>query len=235
MSPVPASKSTNSSRKTARAKGILHSSLIPTGLLPLTLYPRRAPQSNLHHPPKTPWFVDPNEEIWDFRNDDGSDTTTSILPSSSYAVAPADAPHHLHILHRHLVSLPLLEPSTVQITRPSSEPSYDAPPPLPYRKPQGKRRRGGTPDAGEGVGDPPPLWSWVVLAQVKRGAEGKGAIDTVIQSSRNLLAPTYPHLALRRKLALGHTTSDGWGFLDAGDFALHVLTYDARRKWFSTR
>ena len=135
--------------------------------------------SILHCPPKTPWFVDPNEEIWDLHPDVDPDFPVS-------PPAPADAPHHLHLLHQHLVSLPLLEPSTVQIARSPTEPLYD-PPPLPYRKPQGKRRRGGTPDAGEGVGDPPPLWTWIVLAQIKRGTEGKGSIDTVIRSARNVV------------------------------------------------
>jgi len=78
------------------------------------------------------------------------------------------------------------------------------------------------------------LWDWFVLAQVKEGTEGKGSINRVVKGVRKTI----------KQLALGDSSmlppkrkqsfTDGWAMLDAGDFAVHVVSRDAREKWFST-
>lgn len=97
---------------------------------------------------------------------------------------PSDAPKHLLHLHAHLLTLPVLDPASVQIRRP--DPPREGPP-IPERLPQGRRRRGGT-YAGDGVGEPGDVWSWIVQAQVKEGTEGKGAIQAVLRSSRSVVS-----------------------------------------------
>lgn len=47
------------------------------------------------------------------------------------------------------------------------------------------------------------------------------------------LAKEYPHLALPPKTSVAANTTDGWGFLDVGDVAIHIISSRAREKWFS--
>ncbi|KAG5221675.1 Shr3 amino acid permease chaperone [Salix suchowensis] len=70
--------------------------------------------------------------------------------------------------------------------------------PLPLRKPQGRRKRGGT-NAGESAFDiPGGVWNWVILAQVKEGTESKGGIESVVRLVRKTVSelhhpfPDYP-------------------------------------------
>jgi len=186
-----------------------------------SLYMRVRAQSTLDGPPIVPWFMQREHD----RPQIIAEEIQPELPP-----LPSDIPSHLHILYNHLATLPLLDRSSILVSRPlPPRPS----PPIQFRKPQGRRRRGGHLDAGEGVGEPPSPWNWIVLAEVKQGTEGKGAIDVIMRSARQVLVSTHPHLALPPKKSIGRNTQDGWGFLDAGDTAIHILSKDAREKWFS--
>jgi ribosomal silencing factor RsfS len=93
------------------------------------------------------------------------------------------------------------------------------------------------PDAGDGIpfgskyGN--GLWEWIVVAQVKEGTEGKGAIQSVLRSARTNLVTSHPHLPLPPKSVARGQTHDGWGMLDIGDSVVHIISKQARQKWFS--
>src|ERR1700735_2283785 len=46
------------------------------------------------------------------------------------------------------------------------------------------------------------------------------------------LVKGFPDIPLPTKAAL-RNSGDGWGFLDLGDSAIHILSKDAKKKWFS--
>ncbi|CAE6433641.1 unnamed protein product [Rhizoctonia solani] len=145
-------------------------------------------------------------------------------------ILPNNLPDYLITLHKHLSQSPLLG-SAPRICKPSSLPSRNLNDDiaLTYSRPKGRRRRG-IHDAGESVGEPDDMWSWYVIAQVKEGTEGRGAIESVIRSAQKELLKNYPNLPIPRKLSR-RRTSDGWEVLDIGDSLLHVVSREAASKW----
>ncbi|PFH54404.1 hypothetical protein AMATHDRAFT_90704, partial [Amanita thiersii Skay4041] len=99
--------------------------------------------------------------------------------------------------------------------------------PLPNKAPQGRRRRAGN-NSGESFydSDITGIWNWVLLAQVKQGTENRGAIEFVIRVVRKSLLLREPPIPLppnhKRQL------HNGWAMVDGGDFAVHILSKDAR-------
>jgi len=69
------------------------------------------------------------------------------------------------------------------------------------------------------------------MAQVKEGTENKGAIESVVRVIRKALLTVDPPLPLppnsKRRM------HNGWAMIDAGDFAVHILSKEAREKYFS--
>lgn len=132
----------------------------------------------------TPWFVDANDEL-------PHSSRATVSPDASHkhpharpiaTPPPAEAPAPLHALHAHLASLPLLK--SVSVLHASAlENLRGSDVPLPTQRPHGKRKRGGSSFGGVGVGDPPPVWNWVLQAEVKEGAEKRGAVNAVIRSA----------------------------------------------------
>ncbi|KAG5646646.1 hypothetical protein DXG03_002636 [Asterophora parasitica] len=140
---------------------------------------------------------------------------------------PENTPSTLRELHAQLAQSPHLETSTLVVSEPIAPPPGPA---LPRRNPQGRRKRGGT-YAGESSYDVPGgLWNWVVMAQVKEGTENKGAIESVVRTVRKTLLTVEPPLPLppnsKRRM------HNGWAMIDAGDFAIHILSKEAREKYF---
>jgi len=178
----------------------------------------------------TPWFVD-------------EETDSSVVPEQSdlanrkhegRAVArhvppPNNIPNHLRELHAHLITLPLLDSVSVVCASSRDISLEDS---LPARRPHGKRKRGGSSYGSDGVGDPSPIWEWILEADLKEGAEKRGAVEAVLRSATKTLAEGFPDVPLPTKAAL-RKSGDGWGFLDLGDSAIHILSKDAKRKWFS--
>ena len=105
-----------------------------------------------------PWFVDRPHKDQSF---------PLHLPPKPETAAPLpeDAPKVIKHLHAKLLESPHLEKSQLVVSR-AVLPELG--PPLPLRKPRGRRRSGGT-YAGESeyeaVGE--GLWSWVVMSQVE--------------------------------------------------------------------
>lgn len=105
-----------------------------------------------------PWFLDRPHKDQSFPQ--------HLPPKPETAVPlPEDAPKVIKYLHAKLLQSPHLEKSQLVV---SQAVLPDLGPPLPLKKPQGRRRRGGT-YAGESgyeaVGG--GLWSWVVMSQVE--------------------------------------------------------------------
>ncbi|KAJ7685106.1 hypothetical protein DFH06DRAFT_1157464 [Mycena polygramma] len=169
-----------------------------------------------------PWFVDAQAQV--------AVTKLARQPPPHIRVAPplpADAPQPLKDLHAQLIQSPLLDPTSVLVTQPRSLPEGPA---LPHREPQGRRRRGGT-YFGESMYDVPgSLWSWIVMAQVKEGTEGKGAIESVVRIVRKTLLGVRPPLPIPPNAK--QRVNNGWAMIDAGSFAVHVLSKQAKDRYF---
>ncbi|KAF7440443.1 hypothetical protein PC9H_000788 [Pleurotus ostreatus] len=172
----------------------------------------------------TPWFVDTEAFL---QRPPPPHLTENPLTTRPPPL-PKDVPHSIKELHSQLASSPHLEPSTIVVDRSLGRVMG---PPLPLRKPQGRRKRGGT-NAGESAFDiPGGVWNWVVLAQVKEGTESKGGIESVVRLVRKTLLGMSPPLPLgvnpKKKM------HNGWAMVDAGDFAVHVLSKQAKERYFT--
>ncbi|KAJ7940716.1 hypothetical protein B0H13DRAFT_1939555 [Mycena leptocephala] len=140
---------------------------------------------------------------------------------------PDDAPQPVKDLHAELIKSPLLDPPSILVSQPRSLPEG---PPLPHREPQGRRKRGRT-YAGESAYDVPgSLWSWTVMAQVKEGTENKGAIESVVRVVRKTLLGAQPPLPIPPNAK--QRVNNGWAMIDAGSFAVHVLSKHAKDRYF---
>ncbi|KXN82066.1 hypothetical protein AN958_03224 [Leucoagaricus sp. SymC.cos] len=175
----------------------------------------------------TPWFVDQEyERPWPSFSPRQlpphlNTTTLATVP------VPEDAPTPVKLVHEALSRSPHLDLTTLVASR-----AVDPPPgpPLPLKAPQGRRKRGST-YGGESMFDVPGgIWSWTVMAQVKEGTENRGAIESVVRVIRKTLLTFDPPLPLppKSKRRMGN----GWALVDAGDFAVHVLSREAREKYF---
>lgn len=112
--------------------------------------------------PPVPWFVDGDSTPKPF---DRRPSPPHLPQKFTQDVRPLPdgAPQILRELHAHLLHSPLLEASTLVVMQPTAPPTG---PELPFRLPQGRRRRGGT-YAGESDFDMAGgIWNWVVMAQV---------------------------------------------------------------------
>ena len=129
---------------------------------------------------KLPWFM--REEA---SPEDNTLTVLEEFPRPSKQPLPKDLPEHLVTLHRHLSQSPLLALSRLRIYAPSSfKPrNMNNDLTLPYSRAKGRRRRG-VHDAGDSVGEPNDIWNWFILAEVKEGTEGRGALEAVIRSAQ---------------------------------------------------
>ncbi|KAF8610509.1 hypothetical protein BDV93DRAFT_18477 [Ceratobasidium sp. AG-I] len=177
---------------------------------------------------KLPWFM--REET---SPEDNTLTVLEEFPRTSEHNLPQNLPEHLVTLYRHLSQSPLLSLSTLRIYTPSSfKPrNMNNDLTLPYSRAKGRRRRG-VHDAGESVGEPNDMWDWYVLAEVKEGTEGRGAIEAVIRNAHKELLQAHPHLPIPKKFSRKRT-EDGWGVFDIGDSLLHIVSREASQKWFS--
>ncbi|KAF9246108.1 hypothetical protein BU15DRAFT_39587 [Melanogaster broomeanus] len=169
-------------------------------------------------PASRPWFVDPE-------SDNAKQLPPHLLPKAHEF--PPNLPVPIKELFTNLSQSPLLEPSTLDV----KEPTPIAPgPPLPKTVPKGRRKRGRT-YSGEGIAEEQGgIWSWIVTAQVKEGTENRGSIEAVVRLVRKTLLKMDPPVTLSpNSKRRGH---HGWAMVDAGNFAVHILSGEARRKYF---
>ncbi|KAI0654770.1 hypothetical protein C8Q70DRAFT_1058178 [Cubamyces menziesii] len=182
-------------------------------------------------PSPLPWFVDPAEEDH-APSPYARRVATPQTPARPLAPLPAaiTPDHPIARLHAELKASPHLEPGTLLVREPIPTATG---PPLPPAAPKGRRRRGGT-NAGQGVNeDLGGIWQWVVIAQVKEGTENRGAIESVIRIVRKALLTADPPLPLPPNSK--RRVNGGWAMIDAGDFAIHILSKEAREKYFPER
>ncbi|KAI6039970.1 hypothetical protein EDC04DRAFT_2879435 [Pisolithus marmoratus] len=171
------------------------------------------------NPAASPWFVDP-EPVYQ------KQTPPHLTPKVQEF--PPDLPDPIKQLYINLTQSPLLEPSTLDVRE-----SIAPPPglPLPKRAPQGRRKRGRT-YAGEGIDQDAVggIWNWVVIAQVREGTENRGSIAAVVRSVRKtLLTMDTP---IRLPPGSKRRAHNGWAVVDAGSFAVHILSRDTWKKYF---
>lgn len=169
--------------------------------------------------PRVPWFIDSEASL----------TQQTSAQKEALPPLPPGIPVALQTLHAQLVQSPYLEPSKLLVRDPIPQPPG---PPLPISAPRGRRKRGGT-YSGEGLLDPGNLWNWIVLAQVKEGTEKRGSIESVVRLVRKTLLSMDPPLQLSKKSR--KDIHDGWAMVDAGEFAVHILSAGARGRYFENR
>jgi hypothetical protein len=186
--------------ETMQSLRLLSAAAIATCRRPIQRYYHATPAVAATTP--LPWFVDP-EDPPALPPRTGYNLPPHLAKQEAAAPAPLpdSVPEHLKLLHRQLSKSPHLETSTLLVCPP---PSMPIGPGLPPRPPRGARRlRGGT-YSGEGipmaddVGGGNGLWRWWVVAQVKRGTENRGAIESVIRvvrkTVRRFICLVYPYL-----------------------------------------
>ncbi|KAI0279806.1 hypothetical protein BGY98DRAFT_893119, partial [Russula aff. rugulosa BPL654] len=169
---------------------------------------------------RVPWFIDSSE---------ASLTQQTSSQKGTLPPLPRGIPVALRTLHAQLAQSPYLEPSKLLVRDPIPQPPG---PPLPLSAPRGRRKRGGT-YSGEGLLDPGNLWNWIVLAQVKEGTEKRGSIESIVRLVRKTLLSMEPPLQLSKKSR--KDIHDGWAMVDAGEFAVHILSAGARGRYFENR
>ncbi|QRW00204.1 thioredoxin [Ceratobasidium sp. AG-Ba] len=174
-----------------------------------------------------PWFMR------DETTSNGTPSSTSQdLREARNQTPPRNLPVHLTALYEHLSRSPLLNQSSLRVCKPDSirarVETDDLT--LPYSAIRGRRKRG-VHDAGESIGEPDDMWFWYVIAEVKEGTEGRGAIETVVRNAQRELLKSFPELPLPRKLSR-RPTGDGWEVLDLGDSLLHVVSREKSQNLF---
>ena len=134
-----------------------------------------------------PWFVDADE---------GPVPSTSRAqapgfgrPQAEVKPVPPGVPEYLKRAHSHLAHSPLLDLSTLTVSKPlpsEFQPIIDLPMNIPTRRlPRVEREL--WPGRGIEVGMSGGIWEWVLVAQVKEGTEGRGAIESVAFEVRNMV------------------------------------------------
>ncbi|KAH9857682.1 hypothetical protein C2E23DRAFT_719648 [Lenzites betulinus] len=182
-------------------------------------------------PAPIPWFVDPSEAEAAV-SPYGRRSSLPQAPTKPVAPLPTalSTDHPITHLHAELKASPHLEAGTLLVCRPIPTATG---PPLPPSMPKGRRKRGRS-YVGEGVSeDTGGIWEWIVIAQVKEGTEDRGAIESVIRIVRKTLLTADPPtlLPLNNKRRI----NGGWAMIDAGDFAVHIVSKEAREKYFPDR
>lgn len=133
-----------------------------------------------------PWFLTDEDDVppttGHLTQQEPEQTNASLRPAAP--PLPPSLPPHLLTLYAHLSQSPLLNVSSLVVRRPPPLTEDDlAATNIPFRRPQGRRRRGGT-ETGDGFTEPGGMWDWHVVAEVKEGTEGRGAIEAVVRSAR---------------------------------------------------
>ncbi|KAH9999117.1 hypothetical protein BJV77DRAFT_940177, partial [Russula vinacea] len=170
---------------------------------------------------RVPWFIDSSEPSL-------PQPTTSH--KGTLHPLPLGIPVALQALHAQLVQSPYLEPSKLLIRDPIPQPTG---PPLPMSTPRGRRKRGGT-YAGEGLLEPGNLWNWIILAQVKEGTEKRGSIESLARLVRKTVFVIHGSTPPAPK-ENSKDIHDGWAMVDAGEFAVHILSAEAQERYFGNR
>jgi hypothetical protein len=134
-----------------------------------------------------PWFVDVNDEpVPSTSRAQGSGFVRSQV---EVKLLPPGVPDYLKRAHSHLAQSPLLDLSTLTVSKPlpsEFQAIVDLPTNIPTRR-LSRIEREMWPGRGIEVGMSGGIWDWVLVAQVKEGTEGRGAIESVAFEVRNMV------------------------------------------------
>ncbi|KIM30152.1 hypothetical protein M408DRAFT_328248, partial [Serendipita vermifera MAFF 305830] len=180
---------------------------------------------------KKPWFVD--EEEHDEQPIAGLSTPKQASPTVK--PPPANAPAYLVSTYMFLAQSPLIDPATLHLGSPlpaNAHPDPDLPLPILKKVLKSRGRMPKEAGYGRGVGEGPGqgVYQWEVVAQVKEGAEMRGAVEVVSASVRNMLRREFPQ-APRPPKPLHKDQKDGWELLDLGNAAVHICSRKAWERW----
>jgi hypothetical protein len=143
-----------------------------------------------------PWFV--NEDDEPVPSTSSAQGPGFIRPQVEIKPLPPGIPDYLNRAHSHLVQSPLLNISTLTVSRPLSsefQPIVDLPTNIPTRRlPRIEREM--WPGRGIEVGMNGGIWDWVLVAQVKEGTERRGAIESVAFEVRNMVGLQFRRMNL---------------------------------------
>lgn len=134
-----------------------------------------------------PWFIDEDEEPL---------PSTSRVQGRGFVRSqeevkplPPGVPGYLKRAHSHLAQSPLLDLSTLTVSKPlpsEFQAIVDLPLNIPTRRlPRIEREM--WPGRGIEVGMSGGIWDWVLVAQVKEGTERRGAIESIAFEVRNMV------------------------------------------------
>ena len=134
-----------------------------------------------------PWFVDADEEP--VPSTSRAQAPGFVRPQVEVEPLPQGVPEYLKRAHSHLAHSPLLDLSTLTVAKPlpsEFQAIVDLPTNIPTRRlPRIEREL--WPGRGIEVGMSGGIWDWVLVAQVKEGTEGRGAIESVAFEVRNMV------------------------------------------------
>lgn len=147
-------------------------------------------RSQLPRSRAVPWFVEEPSHPSPPHVSDSPSTSSPKYQNHNMTPPPPEAPEPLHVLFETLSTLPVID--SVSISSSSTYLDSVASGPLdaelPRKRPQGKRARRSSSFGGEGLGDPPPPWDWVLSARVKPGSEKKGSVTIVLDVVRKTVS-----------------------------------------------
>ena len=138
-----------------------------------------------------PWFVDADEEP--VPSTSRAQAPGFVRPQVEVKPLPLGVPDYLKRAHSHLVQSPLLDLSTLTVSKPlpsEFQAIVDLPTNIPKRRLQRRlprMERELWPGRGIEVGMSGGIWNWVLVAQVKEGTEGRRAIESVAFEVRNMV------------------------------------------------
>lgn len=144
-------------------------------ILPRTLNSSR---NHLNAYSSRPWYVEEDPEP----KSPFQEPTTAIKPP------PEGIPDHLSTVYSFLATSPYLEPLSLVVGPPDKQADVDLPLPL-LKSVRKSRKRVKERGYGVGVSEGPGqgVYNWILMAQVKEGAESRGAIESVSSSLRALV------------------------------------------------
>jgi len=144
-----------------------------------------------------PWFVDEDEEA--VPSTSHAQGPGFVRPQVEVKPLPPGVPDYLKRAHSHLTQTPLLDLSTLTVSKPlpsEFQPIVDLPTNVRVlRLPRMEREM--WPGRGIEVGMSGGIWDWVLVAQVKEGTEGRGAIESVAFGVRNMVGFNFHRTIIR--------------------------------------
>ncbi|KAI0032324.1 hypothetical protein K488DRAFT_50148 [Vararia minispora EC-137] len=180
---------------------------------------------------RTPWFVD-LEEVSFSQTSVGRGLSPFYSshqpPRPSIRPLPDDVPSALQILYVDFARSPLIDPAELLVREPFSLPLGPALPDTVH----GKRRKRGFREIDISSIGPvnSALWDWVMLVQLKEGIDRTRGVTMLGALAKRTMAKQGQRIQLPPRAK--RQVDQGWTMIDANSFAVHILSKEAREKYF---